>query len=972
MLAILQSLTDSGVLAANSLQFDQRTIESIASFLVLVLAWSVVRPNMIRDYDNRVLPSNPTARFAFSFACAIAFVSLAFAYKLFIGAAEDILTATIPQGKGFFENFKDQPAMLAVITLGGMLQFSIVTDLERSFIIWLHSRSQTGDDLEQLRRHLENGPFSPTAGELRRNREIGRRHGIYLTDKDFDRGGTVKFHQWRRASTLLHFVRDWNDVVETRVLTFEDMRRLSELENSLERKMKLIMSVLKMGEGAHVRHGGGGEQSQQASVPLEEVLGPFEEFLQVEYRILLEQVTLLAARSVVLSGDKASDLLEQLSAAGFSGLGRIQQFSFDHILWMFLVVSLGGFLVMYLGYTNTVRPSMAEGLARFAFAMSIAGLIGTAIGSRRFNARAVSTPWHKYLQGGIFAGVAFITVSILSNSIKEAMGIPQPEGQPPFSVYRMLPWALLPCLTTMAIARLARIPHWPAIPMPENYNWLYERTLDGICVSLALYVAYCVAFSLHPLMGIELSPNLKALADKAWLPIPILWSVQALGFLIGFTVVLDARLAAHSTILALEGRSARPERRPSTVPSQLRAYRAAAYSLIVCLLPIGLSLVLASWLNSSSMLLATTDQSSSAPSAIGVLDTGEDSLIAVGSMNHTVHVFAASTGDITTTEKLASAGGVDGMRNSDFVPLMIAFGSDRRPIAWTSGGIAIGGKVDLSAVSVRQLRELAGSQGTARNWQPANADALPFAMIRLADIADSFAIGRSDGSIEIDGAPPLPADAPRHGSPVTALAAGKGGSFASAAADGSVVLWRNSGGTFTPIVLASSASIKQPAGADNSCGACSSVSFSKDGSRVVAAGSNGKAFVWDVASGQPLVTVDHGAAINVVRLTSAGTTLLTAGDDGASNLWDIDTQRDADGKERVFAFNVATIRGHGEAVTHAELLAGDSKLVTAARDGTIRLTSLFEARILGFVPLKIRPIWLPISSAVRALMASGR
>ncbi len=593
-LSILQSLTDSGVVAATAFQLDQRTIESFGSFLVLVLAWSMVRPNMIRDYDNRVLPSNPTARFAFSFACAIAFVSLALGYKLFIGAAENILTAMIPQGKGFFENFKGQPAMLAVITLGGMLQFSIFRDLERSTLIWLHSRRHMSDDLNKLSRHLEDGPYSPSPAERQKHRDSVKRYGIYVTDESIDGVGLVTFNKWRKTSTLLRLVRTWNDAEDTRVLGSEDMKLLGVLETSHDRKTELAMAILKMVDEVQVHQGGETEKALGAMLKvlsdtphidrdsvaaaearakiifsgsvedlakkqlrltgeqLKNRIVQIERYFEIEYQIMMEQVSLLAARSVVLSGDKANDRLDQMKAAGIGGLGSIQQFNFDRIMWMFLVVLLGGFLVMYLGYSNQLRPGMAEGLARFSFAMSIAALIGAIVGSRRRHSRVVVTPWNKYITGGITAGVAFIGISVLSNAIKESMGIPPPEGQPPFSVYRMLPWALLPCLTAIAIARLARIPHWPSVRGIVSYRWLYVRTVDGIFVSLALFVAFCIAFSLHSLMGIELSPNLKALADKAWLPIPIIWTVQWLGFLIGFTVIRDVRWAAHSTIIAMD------------------------------------------------------------------------------------------------------------------------------------------------------------------------------------------------------------------------------------------------------------------------------------------------------------------------------------------------------------------------------------------------------------------------------------
>ena len=478
-----------------------------------------------------------------------------------------------------------------MITLGGMLQFSIFRDLERSTLIWLHSRRHMNDDLNKLWHHLDDGLFVPSAAERQKHRDSVKRYGIYVTDESVDGVGLVTFNKWRKTSTLLRLVRSWNDVEETRVLGVEDMKLLGDLETSHDRKTELAMAILKMVDEVQLHQGGETEKALGAMLKvlsdtphidrdsvaaaearakiifsgsvedlakkqlrltgeqLRNRIVQIERYFEIEYQIMLEQVSLLAARSVVLSGDKANDRLDQMTAAGIGGLGSIQQFNFDRIVWMFLVVLLGGFLVMFLGYSNQMKPGMAEGLARFAFAMSIAALIGAIVGSRRRHSKAVVTPWNKYLTGGVFAGVVFIGVSVLSNSIKAAMGIPQPEGQPPFSVYRMLPWALLPCLTSIAIARLARIPHWPAVPGIVAYRWLYVRTVDGICTSLALFVAYCIAFSLHPLMGIELSPNLQALADKAWLPIPVIWTIQWLGFLIGFAVVRDVRWAAHSTII---------------------------------------------------------------------------------------------------------------------------------------------------------------------------------------------------------------------------------------------------------------------------------------------------------------------------------------------------------------------------------------------------------------------------------------
>ncbi len=594
-LTILQSLTESGIVAANAFQLDQRTMESFGSFLVLVLAWSMVRPNMIRDYDNRALPYNPTARIAFSVACAFAYLTLAFTYLTFIGVAERV-TSMVPHAGQFIEAFKGQPAMLAVVTLGGMLQFSVFRDIERSSAIWLHSRRHISDDLEKLRRHLEAGPFVPSVEERQKNRDSAKKHGIYVTDESIDVVGLVTFNKWRKASTLLRLVQEWNAAEDTRVLSPDDMKQLGDLQTSHDRKTELAMTIIKMVDEVQVHQGGETEKALGAMLKvltdtphidrdsvaaaearakiilsgltaseefakkplrltgeqLRNRLGQIEKYFDVEYQILLEQVSTLAARSVLIAGDKATDRLEQLSAAGVGGLGRIQKSNFNFILWMFLVISLGGFLVMYLGYSRNMAPGMAEGLARFAFAMAIASLIGAIVGSRRRHAQAKDTPWGKYVTGGIFAGLAFIGISVLSNWIKTTLGVAPPPGQPPFSVYRMLPWALLPFLTTVAIARLARIPHWPQVKGIDTFRWLYVRSADGLCVSLALLVAFSTAIALHPLLDIELSANLKKSMEGIWLPIPINWTVQALGFLIGFTVVRDVRWAAHSTIIAAD------------------------------------------------------------------------------------------------------------------------------------------------------------------------------------------------------------------------------------------------------------------------------------------------------------------------------------------------------------------------------------------------------------------------------------
>jgi WD40 repeat protein len=129
---------------------------------------------------------------------------------------------------------------------------------------------------------------------------------------------------------------------------------------------------------------------------------------------------------------------------------------------------------------------------------------------------------------------------------------------------------------------------------------------------------------------------------------------------------------------------------------------------------------------------------------------------------------------------------------------------------------------------------------------------------------------------------------------------------------------------------------------DAACRSCTTVAFSANGKRLIAAGSAGVATIWDVASGRALASFDHGAAVNVARLTADGAVAITAGDDGAARLWDV-------GQGAL----LAVIRGHGEAITQAELTPNGTALITAARDGSVRMTSIAQARMLHAVD------WVP-------------
>ncbi len=560
-------------------------------FTTLVLWWSMMRPSMVRDYDGRRLPNNPTARFLFTFLSVLVYVSLVIAFHAF-GEVATKVGHSLPLVGGFIDNFKDQAPLLAAVSLGGVLQLSFFRDIERSVLVWLHSARHLHADGVTLATHLGRSGFNPSEDEKRRNRETAKRHGVYVTDDEFDGVGLVTFNSWRKVATLLRLLRDWNNE-ERRVLEQNDMRLLEESETAHERKTQLAMTIIKMveqvGKGGstskvladvlkmlsdtpHVDRAGVAavearmksllaDDASAAGRPLrltgEELrshLSEIEEYFQVEYEMLLQQVSELAAKSVILAGEQAPERLEQLRAVGFDGLGRIEPINFDRILWLFLIVAFGGFLVLFLGRLGaaTQQQGSAEGLARFAFVMAAAALIGAIVGSQRRLSRAPITPWSNYLMAGIVAAALFVGVQSVTQLIKEYLQIPLPAGQPPFTITQLLPWTLIPLLLTVGICRLARVPRWPDLPGLKAYHNIWERALDGLGISGALLIGYLLAFALHEPLGIPLPKGLQEQMNQPrLLPVPIYFPLLGLGFFIGFFVVRDVRRAAHSQIVDL-------------------------------------------------------------------------------------------------------------------------------------------------------------------------------------------------------------------------------------------------------------------------------------------------------------------------------------------------------------------------------------------------------------------------------------
>ena len=111
------------------------------------------------------------------------------------------------------------------------------------------------------------------------------------------------------------------------------------------------------------------------------------------------------------------------------------------------------------------------------------------------------------------------------------------------------------------------------------------------------------------------------------------------------------------------------------------------------------------------------------------------------------------------------------------------------------------------------------------------------------------------------------------------------------------------------------------------------VRFSRDAGKVVAATLDGKAFVWDAATGQLLKSFETGGTY--VALTTDGQSIVTGSADGSTKQWDIASG----GLKRSFG-------GHTAAVVCIASSPDGETLATASFDGTAKIWSVATGQLL--------------------------
>lgn len=610
------------------LPLTQMVLTLIACSAVAAL-WAVFRPDLVRDNDGRRLPSSITARVTFTILFVFGYLAVAASFLfggfIFVKSMSS-LTGFAPK---FLEEFDNQALVLALFACFGLYSFAPFREIERNVLSWMHDTRHLRADLKALAEHLEEGAFHASADEQNRNLKSLEALEVYITDNDTRGINIESVIAWRKTASLLRHVREWN-AAEPRALSHEDMDLLGDLEGAHTRKTRLAVDIIRMldsssresgntadaisavsdmlASASHANRPGVARMEAAAQVKLEgdpasaserpvritsgqlqEYMKKIEGYFLVEYRLLLDSVAKLAAKSIVHAGDAADSRLDELKAVGFAGLGSIRPLSAHRILWLFVSVAVGGFLIYYYlwydaviervrtlpgrSFTSdqlaAVGQNMLIGIGFFVTTIAFAALIGALFGSSSTNARGRETPWAKYLFAGLIAMAIYLMMQLIREVVLHATGLAPVAAmtgadQWASRIKMSAPWSVLPFLIAATICWLARQRPWqPPRVLGESITITLQRLLDGVVLGLIMLPGFSIAIALLVMTGQPLPPVLQSRFDP-----PVMAILGILGFFVGAMVVRDVRSAAHAQVVLPKAHQF-PESAPALATAKL-------------------------------------------------------------------------------------------------------------------------------------------------------------------------------------------------------------------------------------------------------------------------------------------------------------------------------------------------------------------------------------------------------------------
>jgi hypothetical protein len=420
--------------------------------------------------------------------------------------------------------------------------------LDKFIVDRLLSAQDLEEDFTHLKMLLENNEFSPSKAEFTANFKMMEDFDVFVSNPleeppDLHSGDPITL--WRKVSTLIRFC-------EACVAEDNDTRReaeIAELRQEHKRRTGVALHLLRLKLSAETYQEIG--QQIDTDKPVALILTSEElnrttklvsQYIIADYKKLMSAVSSIAAHLVIYSGSSAGKRLEQLTDAGFKGLGCFRELTIHKIILLLTTVFIGAFVVIY----SSFLWIGVGGGNPFALAIRIAAmyagsaLCGSLIGSRRRLMVQSETPWGWYLLAGALGWLTWLIVTVLvevspgggdslAKQLKDFFLTPEKFSD-------RVAWSILPSVLAMGIAALSHLN-----PLTQRVEGMNVRLGDGIMLGLVLVVGAWVTLLVHHGMDTNFGTRISL---NNVLSLSLTCFVVA--FIVGFTVIVIARSVAHS------------------------------------------------------------------------------------------------------------------------------------------------------------------------------------------------------------------------------------------------------------------------------------------------------------------------------------------------------------------------------------------------------------------------------------------
>jgi hypothetical protein len=419
--------------------------------------------------------------------------------------------------------------------------------IDKFIVDRLLSAQHLEEDFRHLKMLLENNEFAPSKTEFTANLKMMEHFDVFVSNPleeppDLHSGDPITL--WRKVSTLLRFC-------EACVAEDSDARRqaqIAELRREHKRRTGVVLHLLRLKLSAETYQKIGQQPDNDKPVALiltsEELNRTTKlvsQYIIADYKKLMSAVSAIAAHLVIYSGSSAGRRLEQLTEAGFKGLGCFRELTIHKIILLLTTVFISAFLVLYSSFLWTGGGGDSPFVLTTKIATVFAGsaLCGSLIGSSRRLMLEKETPWGWYVLAGVLGWLTWLVVTALLEVSFDG-NTPIAQQLEDFFAFDTLsnsmPWSILPSVLAMGIAALSHLN-----PLTQKVTGINVRFSDGIMLGLVLVVGVWINLLVHVGMATDFAARIS------WTTVfRLSFTCFVVAFIVGFTVVVIARSVARS------------------------------------------------------------------------------------------------------------------------------------------------------------------------------------------------------------------------------------------------------------------------------------------------------------------------------------------------------------------------------------------------------------------------------------------